>query len=53
MIYPLSFADRDIDYYLKMLKGQPDEEKKLKSVLKSLPEKDIVIFIYFKISWQW
>ncbi len=48
MRYPLSFADRDIDYYLKMLKGQPDEENKLKSVLKSLPEKDIVILFTSK-----
>jgi hypothetical protein len=45
MRYPLSFSDRDIDYYLKMLKGQPDEENKLRPVLKSLPEKDIVILL--------
>ena len=49
MRFPVSFSDRDINYYLKMLKGQPDEENKLKSVLKSLPERDSILLLRSRV----
>jgi len=43
MRYPVSFPDKDINYYLKMLKGEIEEKHKLKPVLKSFPERGTVI----------
>ncbi len=45
MRYPVSFPDKDINYYLKMLKGEIEEKHKLKPVLKSFPERGTVILL--------
>lgn len=45
MRFPISFSDKDVNYYLKMLKGETDEENKLSPVLKSIPEKGCVVVI--------
>ena len=45
MRYPVSFPDKDINYYLKMLKGEVEERHQLRPVLKSVPEKGPVILL--------
>lgn len=45
MRFPISFPDKDIDYYLKMLKGDIEEQQKIKPLLKSIPEKSITVLL--------